>query len=435
MVQSVTIQEKRYASPIIGLIYSGFIALSFLCRGYFHLIELPWYGTQFSFAAIIILGIAWLFVTGNTRNLNTSINVMLVQMIPQIIILVWSVAIWVWNKESLSSIMRGSSLILYQLLLLSMLIFAGAMFGKKAIEYTAIGFILANTMILLDVMRRFGIVSTVTGIIQFILSAGSSDNTISFNLEIHDATFGIGILLVYYLVEGKEEHWRKFYIIALGFYFFTGFKRILVPAVAITVLYALLFKRMSAKHQVRTTVFIGISIIIVSLIYVILIRTDLWFAITDRLGINLMGRKRLYNRMKSYYSVSPIYMGIGFGRVSKVLEAIEVKGIRGLHSDILRLYIELGMPVFLLWCSVTFVVIYIYFVKKHSIGSARLYFAISLLMFFTFLTDNTVEYYYPQIAWHVLPLAMVLRDKEAFAESLFKKKEIPEPERRLQWVK
>lgn len=50
-----------------------------------------------------------------------------------------------------------------------------------------------------------------------------------------------------------------------------------------------------------------------------------------------------------------------------------------------------------------------------------MYFAITLLMFVTFLTDNTIEKYCPQIAWHVLPLAIVLADKEAFADSLIKR--------------
>ena len=434
MEQSLMTQEKRYAGQFVGLIYAGLIAISTI-RGYFHLVELPWYATQFAYGAVIILGLVWIFVSGNTSRLNTSVNVMLVQMIPHIIIVVWSVALWVWNRESLSTILRGSSLILYQLLLLSMLIFAGTMFGRKAIEYTAQGFILANTLIFLDVMRRYGPVSTVTGLIQFLMSLGSNDNVISRKLEVQDLTFGIGIILVYYLVEGKDEHWRKFYILALGFYFMTGLKRILFPALAVGVFYYLFSKRISNKLEAKTTTALGFILVLISLGFVILIRTDAWFYITDSLGINLMGRKRLYNHVKSYYDISPIYMGIGFGRVSNVLEAVEKTGNRRLHCDVLRLYIELGMPMSILWGLVTYVITYSFFRRKYSLTTARMYFAITLLMFVTFLTDNTIEKYCPQIAWHVLPLAMVLRDKEAFAESLLKQKEIPEPERRLQWVK
>ena len=236
MGQSSLKSEKRYAGQIIGLVYAGLIAVSTL-KGHFHLVKVPWYVTQFAYAAIIILGIAWLFVTGNTSRFNSSLNVMLVQMIPHLIIVVWSVSLWVWNREPLSTILRGSSLILYQLLLLTMLISAGVMFGKRAIEFTAQGFILANTLILLDTIRRLGLGTTVTGFAEFLMTAGSKDNIVSMNLEVQDLTFGIGILLVYYIVDGREEHWRKFYILALSFYFITGFKRILFPALAVAVVY------------------------------------------------------------------------------------------------------------------------------------------------------------------------------------------------------
>jgi len=419
------LKEKQTAGQFLGLVYAGLIALSTI-RGYFKLVDVPWYATQFAYGAILFLGIAWVFFTGNTKRLNTSTNVMAFQMLPQIIIVVWSVAIWVWKREPLSMILRGSSLVLYQILLLFMLIAPGTMFGKKAIEYTAQGFILANTLVMLDVMRRLGVGTTITGLIQFLVHLGSVDSKVSRALEVQDMTFGIAILLVYYIADGKEEHWRKFYILALTFYFFTGLKRILIPAVAVALFYLFITRKMSRKVQVDLSVAIGLFIIAVSLGYVILIRTDLWFTITEKLGINLMGRKRLYHRVQPYYTISPIYMGIGNGTVSKILEATEVTGNRRLHSDVLRLYIELGMPMFLFWNVVVYILTFTFLNRTYSLRSARIYFAITLLMFVTFLTDNTIEKYCPQIAWHVLPLAIVLSDKEAFADSLKKRSSLLE---------
>ena len=425
--------RNRYASPFVGFVYASLIAVSNL-QGYFHLVEIPWFVTQFAYGAIIVLGLIWIFVSGNTSRLNTSVNVMAFQMIPNIIVVVWSIAIWVWQRESLASILRGSSLAMYQLLLLSMLIFAGAMFGKKAIEYTALGFIMANSLILLDVMRRFGVMTTITEFARFLLSAGSVDNTISRKLEVQDLTFGIGILLAYYIAEGKDEHWRKFYIFALGFYFVSGLKRILLPAVAVGIIYIVVARLFSRSNQVKYTVAIGAILIILSLTIVILIKTEIWFEITDTLGLNLMGRKRLYGHVQPCYTISPTYMGLGFGRVSKILEVVEKTGNRRLHCDALRLYIELGMPMYLLWCFITYIVTFTFLEKTYSLRAARVYFGIALLMFVTFMTDNTIEKYCPQIAWHVLPLAIVLADKEAFAESLVRKI-IPDSERRSKWAK
>ena len=408
---------EGHAAPIFGLGYAGLIAISTL-RGYFHLVELPWFATQFAYIAVLGLGFAWIFVTGNTKRLNLSLNVMLFQMIPNLIILVWSVGLWVYRQEPLSLIMRGSSLVVYQLLLLAMLISAGAMFGRQAIEYTAMGFILANSLILLDVMRRMGVGATVTGMMQFLMSVGSRDNAISANLEVQDVTFGIGILLVYYLVDGQDEHWRWFYVLGLTFYLFMGFKRILFPAIALAVAYCFVMKRLRPKSQVALTVTIGLMLIAISLGYVVLIRTGLWFDICDRFGIDLMGRKRLYGYMESYYTISPSYMGMGNGMVSTVLEVLETTGNRRLHSDVLRMYIELGMPVFLLWCVVTFILTYTFFARHYSLRPARIYFAVTLLMYVTFLTDNTLEKYCPEIAWHVLPLGIILADREQMAAAL-----------------
>ena len=54
--QSPAVPERALpcAPPALGLLYAALIAISTL-RGYFHLVELPWFVTQLSFAAIILL--------------------------------------------------------------------------------------------------------------------------------------------------------------------------------------------------------------------------------------------------------------------------------------------------------------------------------------------------------------------------------------------
>ena len=421
------------AKPFWGLLYAGLIAVSSL-RGYFKLVNLPWFVTQFAFGTILVLGFVWVFITGNSSRVNLSLNIMMFQMVPNIVILVWSISLWVYDQQPLSMILRGSSLIMYQILVLAMLIGAGIMFGNQSIEYTALGFILANTLILLDVMRRKGVGSTITGMMQFLMSVGGHDNDISRALEVQDVTFGIGILLVYYLVEGKKEHWRWFYILGLAFYLMTGFKRILFPAIGLGIAYYWLMKKMPRRIQMGVTVSIGLLLIFISMGYVILIRSGLWFDLCDRFGIDLMGRKRLYGYMESYYTISIDYMGLGNGIVSTVLEVLEKTGNRRLHSDVLRMYIELGMIVFLLWCFLIFIYSYIHFANKHSLRSASMYMAITLLMYVTFLTDNTLEKYCPEIAWHVLPLAIGIEDRENF-RAKFKARESILDERTEEWKK
>ena len=400
----------RCAPTVFGLAYAGFIALSTL-RGYFHMVELPWYATQFAYAAIIMLAVVWVFYSGRVDRIHLSFNLILVQMLPNLTALMWSMGLWIARREPLSLILRGSSLILYQLLLLTMLIGAGVLFGERSIEWTSFGFIGANSLILLDVMRRNGIGGTISGMFSFLASVGTHDNAISLQLEVQDVTFGIAILLLYYLIDGRGKPRRRFHIIALAFYFLLGFKRILFPAMFLGGGYYLLMRRLSPKRQKQATLAIGLFLIAISLGYVVLIRTGIWFDICERFGIDLMGRKRLYGYLESYYQVSPTYLGLGNGMVSTMLEVLEKTGNRRLHSDVLRLYVELGMPVFLLWCYLTFIYIYRHLAKRYSPRAAGISMAVTILMFVTFLTDNTLEKYCPEIAWNLLPLALAAEDE------------------------
>ena len=406
-----SLAPPRYAPPLLGIVYAGLIALSTL-RGYFHLVELPWYATQLAYLAIILLAAAWVFYSGETGRLRCASHVMLLQMLPNLAALMWSMGLWIVRRESLSLIRRGSSMIFYQLLLFVMLIAAGVMFGKRAVEYTSAGFIMANGLILLDVMRRNGVGATVSGMSSFLMSLGSQDNAISTQLEVQDVTFGIAILLLYYLLCGREEPRRRFHICALCFFFLLGFKRILFPAMIVGAAYLVLTRRMRPKGRKSLTVVIGLLLIVLSLGYVVLIRTGMWTDLCRRLGIDLMGRDRLYNHMKSYYEVSPGYMGMGSGMVSTVLEVLEATGNRRLHSDVLLLYIELGMPVFLLWCCLTFLLPFLHLDKHYSFRVAGVYMAMTLLMFVTFLTDNTLEKFCPELAWHLLPMTLALQERE-----------------------
>ena len=66
MKQSIHFERKKgHATPIFGIMYAGLIALSTL-RGYFKLVNLPWFVTQFSYIAIIGLGFLWVFISGQT---------------------------------------------------------------------------------------------------------------------------------------------------------------------------------------------------------------------------------------------------------------------------------------------------------------------------------------------------------------------------------
>ena len=59
----------------------------------------------------------------------------------------------------------------------------------------------------------------------------------------------------------------------------------------------------------------------------------------------------------------------------------------------------------------TFIFTNTYLAKHYFRRAAAINMAVTLLMFVTFLTDNTLEKYCPQIAWHLLPLALAMEEE------------------------
>ena len=118
-----------------------------------------------------------------------------------------------------------------------------------------------------------------------------------------------------------------------------------------------------------------------------------------------------------------------------VAKALEKTGNRRLHSDVLRMYIELGMPVFLLWCGVTFIFTYSHMAKRYSLRVAAIYMSVTLLMFVTFLTDNTLEKYCPEIAWHLLPLILAEEERERLMDRLRGRKPLQDIGRTKVWLR
>jgi hypothetical protein len=413
-------RQRTHASPLWGALYAALLMLTTL-YSYFKMVTFPWYIVQFSYAAVIGVGVLWVFVSGEVKRIGRSVSLMLFQMLPLLLTLVWSLLIWVYHQQTITIIRRGSSMLLYQLLLMCMLIWAGVMFGEHAIEYTTWGFVAGNGMILLDVARRYGVGTTISSLISFFVSVGANDNSVSFALEIHDLTFAMGILAGYYLFYGKGEHWRWLYAALTTFFFVLGWKRIAIPGVIAMGVYRWIMAHLSPAKKRWFTYLIGVSFIVIGMGYVVLIRQGIWVELCDRFGIDLMGRDRLYSRIESYYTLHPLYAGIGHGMVSVVLQNVESKGIRGLHSDILRSYIELGMIVFLLWMFLLFVYSYRHLEKHYSQRAAEVYMAAALFIYITYLTDNTATYYHTQLAWHILPLCAFFRDSERIATEVERK--------------
>ena len=402
--------EPKRASVWWGLVYAFFIMLSTL-YGYFSMVHLPWFIVQFSYAVIIFLGTLWVMLYGELSRVKPSIKMMLLQMAPLLFALMWTMFIWAFNGDSVAVMKRGVGVIAYQLLLLMMVHVAGMMFGPNVIQYTLFGFIGGNLMILLDVVRRYGLGSFIESFVYFLVHMGSVKGAMA-DLEVQDLTFAFGSIMIYLLMYYHDPK-RKWFI-ALGLIFFTlGWKRAAFLGIIMGAVYVYFMERSEQRVQMKVSLLIGSALVLIGFGYVVIIREGILFELVDNLGLDMMGRDKIYKMVEDLYEINPIFMGIGYGKVSTITEVRYARAVRGLHSDILRVYIELGFPGFFIWVGTTFALTYYFMVRSYSYKTGASYMAIALYLYLTYLTDNTAASYHTQIAWHVVPLAVYLEQVEA----------------------
>lgn len=409
----------KRASAVWGWVYAFFIALATL-YSWFKLISFPWFIVQASYAAIGAMSVVWLLVSGEISRVKPCLQMMLLQMAPMIFALVWSFPLYILHHESTSVMVRGVSAIFYQFLLLMMLHFAGMIFGSKVIKYTIIGFLIGNALIFFDVMRRYGPANTVTSLVNFVLH-GTESGAFS-DLEVQDLTFAFGVVAIYLISYSKDKK-RFLTLLLVMFFFFVGWKRSALVGIAMGCGYTWFMERCQEKTQMRLSTLIGMTLVLVGFTYVVLIRSGLLETLADTFGINLMGRNKIYRLVLPYYQISPFHMGIGYMKVSTITERLYERAIRGLHSDILRMYVELGFPGFFIWGALSFVFTYRILAKRFSYRAARAYTAAALYVYLTYLTDNTATFYHIQIAWHVMPVAIFLEEMEGDLEAALRRKE------------
>lgn len=391
------------------MVYSVFICLTTL-YGYFYMVRLPWFIVQFSYAVIIFLGALWVMLYGELSRVKPSVRMMLLQMAPLLFALMWSMFVWAFNGDSVAVMKRGIGVISYQLLLLMMIHVAGMMFGPEVIQYTLFGFIAGNALILLDVIRRRGFGSFMSSFIYFIVHMGDVIGPMA-DLEVQDLTFAFGAIIIYLLMYYHNPK-KKLFLIFSFIFFVLGWKRAAFLGIMMGVVYVHYMERSEERVQMKISMLIGTVLVLIGFGYVVIIREGILFDLVDQLGINMMGRDKMYKIIEDCYEINPLFMGIGYGKVSTITEVRYARAVRGLHSDILRVYVELGFPGFFIWVGTTFAFTYYFMVKSYSYKTGTSYMAIALFLYLTYLTDNTAASYHTQVAWHVVPLAVYLEQVE-----------------------
>ena len=105
-------------------------------------------------------------------------------------------------------------------------------------------------------------------------------------------------------------------------------------------------------------------------------------------------------------------MGHGFEFVDSIVALWYNSGIINhpypFHNDILKVFVELGFPGFLIWSVLQYIVSPLFFLKYADDKTALLYISELGYMTMTYLTDNTAFYFWSTMALRIIVLSFAI---------------------------
>ena len=144
-------------------------------------------------------------------------------------------------------------------------------------------------------------------------------------------------------------------------------------------------------------------------LYVYGVRTGEVSKIMNMVGIDMMGRDYLWQLVGEHYDFSIGYMGHGFEYVDSIVANWYSSGLINhpypFHNDILKVFVEMGFPGFVLWSGIQYVIGPIFWTKYADNNTALLYMADLGYMTITYLTDNTAFYFWSTMALRMIVLS------------------------------
>lgn len=313
---------------------------------------------------------------------------------PYIFIASWSVFIWVVNTPEAynsSNMTRMISNILLLLLLSSTAISATHFWGRKAIALSAYAIVLSIVINSLVVIPQYGMNLFITYFITLLfveVPYGTVLAELVDKLEVQGPTMAAGAFLLYYLLLDRETNKKrkKYIIIIFLMCIYIGFKRTVIFALLISGVAYLIMKSKITKETQK----IGICALIMFLacfVYDIAVKYGLIEKISEALNIDTMGRVTIYRYVAEFFEFSPLFIGNGFGYVSKYL--YDLIGFVA-HSEIVRMLADLGLIPYILWLYHYLFNIPVKTLRRFGKQASMVVVLLTCYLFATFFMENTL---------------------------------------------
>lgn len=404
---------------LVKLIYLGLAAAMF----YFTMgaISLGGFGFMYRYLfgmAIVALAVAVLLFHPQMRRLKILGKGAMVLSACYAVTVLWSALIWIKELAPLKTMTRGFFFPFYQIIAAVVAMAILYMFGKQGIWYCLLGMCLGNGIIVLLVVARGGVGAFIEELVTLLTTFGEVTGAMMHETEVHDLTFAFGpfaILLALYPEPKKKSWWLACAMV--GFFLLVGLKRIEIGAIGIAVALCWLLKKMQSETARRISNLICVFMLAATFAYIIAIHGGL-FDYLETMGMDTKGRDMLYRYVALKYEISPTFMGHGLGFSSEPWDLTgligpEWKGVHqdAYHNEFVRMYVEVGFFGYIAW-FIFYLPVRVNYLWKHGGQRAGvLAMCYSIYCMITYATDNTLYYYYTNLATFILMLYELLREE------------------------
>ena len=313
--------------------------------------------------ALGAIGCAFLnfLVVADFAKLRKAVGYFPIFLVPIALYTLISMYIWITDFSQAASISRAGEKILFQVITIIYAVFMCYLLEDRAINYLFFSMCATNTAIILLEMPRYGIRESISSVVTCIVTFGTAEGFVRA-LELHDITFLFGQFFIYYMMfapknSKPEKRIRRCGIILSFFFLLLGLKRSVLPAILLVCIYVKLLR--TARKPGKFVLTTGIGLCVFFWFYLYLTRSGILVAFLESLGVDMMGRDVLWSLPNQYYKLSPFWKGLGFESVTGLVNMWWREGLINhpypLHNDILRIFIELGAPGFILWAGIHYI--------------------------------------------------------------------------------
>ncbi|EQC69607.1 oligosaccharide repeat unit polymerase Wzy [Streptococcus sp. HSISB1] len=275
-------------------------------------------------------------------------------------------------------------------------------FGKNLLKYIKLSLFFGYIFVFLNAVTKGGFFVFFTTLYNIIFKQVSVDNYFEVSAEL---IFSAGLLLIYLLFKNesiKEKNLDFMGLLLCIMIVVTGFKRIQIISLGfcILLLFIFLFAKQLFSNWIKFIV--GFLSIVFSFIYVYWIDTGSLSLYLWKHGIDSMGRVKMYEFMGKYYNFGLNHVGNGFNFSNFILQDSGFE--YNLHSDILKIFVDLG------FCGLLFFLIYIFLIlykrieRKFNYTVSNFYFVCTFYMFVLYFTDNALTYFLTQATYLMVVL-------------------------------